>query len=134
MPKFKLAILAAAIFLSAGSFTQDCEYQQGVDAYLQGDYVRAADHYYKAATAGHAKAQNNLAAMYFMGQGVTEDALNAQMWAEIAHSNGVNSAKGFKIVFAAELNDVEVKLASALAHECKSSGYSFCGMKAYASN
>lgn len=134
MSKFRLAILAAAISLSAGSFTQNSDYQQGVEAFLKGDYVRAADHYYKAATNGHAEAQNNLAAMYYMGQGVTEDAISARMWADLAHANGVASAKGFRTVFATELSDVEVQLASALAQECLSSGYSFCGMKAYASN
>jgi TPR repeat protein len=134
MLNFKFSVLAAAMFLSAGSLTHDSSYQQGVDAFLSGEYLRAANHYYMAATNGHAMAQNNLAAMYYMGQGVKEDPVSAYMWAGLALENGISSAGNFQAVFAADMSATEVKLATALTHECVSSGYSFCGLKAYASN
>jgi TPR repeat protein len=88
----------------------------------------------KAAHNNHAMAQNNLAAMYYMGQGVTEDSISAHMWAELAYSNGVGSARKFRNVFAAKMSSADVELATALARECVRSEYSFCGLKSYASN
>ena len=42
--------------------------------------VDAASWYAKSAAAGHAKAQNNLGAMYFDGRGVNQDVAQALLW------------------------------------------------------
>ncbi len=53
------------------------------------DYATARKWYEKAAAQGHAKAQNNLGAMYANGEGVRQDRRTAKEWFGKACDNGV---------------------------------------------
>ena len=61
--------------------------EQG-DATAQHNYEKAAFWYRKAAEQGHADAQNNLAARYATGTGVTKDLAEALKWYRAAAAQG----------------------------------------------
>lgn len=55
--------------------------------------IKAVELYRQAAEQGHAKAQNNLGACYYNGDGVTKDIHEAFKWFEMAANNGNEKAK-----------------------------------------
>ena len=64
-------------------------------AYLGGDGVEkndtlAAKWFVEAAMRGDALAQDRLARLYFLGQGVTRDISAALLWLTLAERNGMN--------------------------------------------
>lgn len=52
------------------------------------DYGKAVEWYAKSANQGDAKAQHNLGAMYYNGQGVKKDTKTAKLWFGKACDNG----------------------------------------------
>ncbi len=62
------------------------------------DYAETAKWYRKAAEQGHAYAQSNLGLMYYIGEGVPQDLLQAHMWYNIADAlGGEDAQKGREI-------------------------------------
>ena len=51
----------------------------------------------RAARQGHASAQNNLASLYFTGEGVITDSVEAWKWYEIARRNLQGDAQGIAL-------------------------------------
>ena len=83
----KTLILAAVVaFMPLGAFSQD--FQAGADAYERGDYETALREWRPLAEQGYAPAQNNLALMYYHGQGVTQDYAEAVRWYRKAAEQG----------------------------------------------
>ena len=54
--------------------------EEGKQAYRQGDYARALEEFLPLATAGDATVQNQVAAMYYIGQGTAQDPAQAAEW------------------------------------------------------
>ena len=57
------------------------------------DYKKAVKWYRKAAQQGYARAQYNLATMYYQGYGVLKNEITARAWDLIATMNGLKQAK-----------------------------------------
>ncbi|EHJ49623.1 Sel1 domain protein repeat-containing protein [Solidesulfovibrio carbinoliphilus subsp. oakridgensis] len=54
--------------------------EEGKQAYRDGDYARALEEFLPLATAGDATVQNQVAAMYYIGQGTSQDLAQAAEW------------------------------------------------------
>ncbi len=84
-PKAKLAGVALIVALCAG-FTLGLTapawagFNEGVDAYIRGDYATALREWRPLAEQGYASAQNNLGLIHEKGQGVPQDYAKAVRW------------------------------------------------------
>ena len=76
------------------SGTASADFQKGLDAYNAGDYATALREWRPLANRGNARAQNNLGHMYYNGEGVPQDDVEAVKWFRLAADQGNNSAKG----------------------------------------
>ena len=83
-------------------------------AYDVGDYATAFRKWRPLAKQGNAKAQSRLAAMYYMGLGVTQDYAKALKWSRKAAEQGVAIAQTFVGVIYAEGRGVSQDYAEAL--------------------
>jgi TPR repeat protein len=72
---------------SEGAHRLALVYAQGLAGTPRND-GRAVELFEKAATAGHARAQLNLGILYFRGQGVARDLVQARAWLEKAAASG----------------------------------------------
>ncbi len=92
-PKAKLASLALIAALYAG-FTLGptapawAGVDEGVAAFMRGDYATAFREWRPLAEQGNASAQNNLGGMYGQGLGVTQDYVQALQWYRKAAEQG----------------------------------------------
>lgn len=73
---------------------------------IDGDYKDAAREFLPLAEENHTQAQYYLGTMYFKGQGVSQDNVQAYIWATIATANG----KGLSRKRAAELRGKLLKI------------------------
>jgi TPR repeat protein len=80
----------------------------------------------KAAEQGYAKAQSNLGAMYYSGNGVLQDTIAAHMWFNIAAANGNKDAAKNRDIAAGKLSSADIVEAQKRAKRCMSSGYKDC--------
>ncbi len=72
-----LPLTIFALFLTT---LAHADFQDGGDAYLQGDYATALKEFQEAAVQGHRQAQANLGFMYHYGRGVLQDDAQARKW------------------------------------------------------
>ena len=88
------AVLAICLWLTSSScVVWHSYYNDGIDAYDQGDYAMALRHWHRAAAEqNHANAQYNLGVMYREGEGVPRDYVAAYMWFTLAAERGNNNA------------------------------------------
>ena len=100
-------------------------YQKGNRDGFQ-DYKKAVKWYTLAAEQGHADAQSNLGAFYGLGLGVLQASVNAHMWANIAASNGEESAIELRNIIAKEMTPSQLENAQDLARECVAKDYKGC--------
>ena len=89
MPSFKhifILIFATVIFtpLSLGAN----EFDQAVEDYNNGGYIKALNAFYSLAKEDNAKAQYNVGLIYANGLGVKRDVAEAQKWYEKAAKQG----------------------------------------------
>ena len=91
-------------------------YREGYNG-TRKDYGEAFKWYSKAAEQGYAKAQNNLAVLYAMGQGVPQDYKQAHAWFSVAAANGYSNATKGRDMAAAELTPAGKEEAQALASQ-----------------
>ena len=82
------AIFFAFAFLCACQASGSSIYNQGVEAYENKDYTKAAELYQKAADQGHVRAEFNLGFLYQTGQGLPLDRVLSYAWATLAIKNG----------------------------------------------
>lgn len=68
-------------------------YKTAYMAYDRGDFELAADMYKRLAASGHSRAQNDLAFLYEIGQGVPQDLAKAAMWYRKAAEQGHGPAQ-----------------------------------------
>ncbi len=81
------SLLTIAVVAVAGP------YEDGVAAYVRGDYVTALRLIRPFADQGMAAAQNNLGFMYYKGQGLPQDYAEAAKWFHLAADQGYAPAQ-----------------------------------------
>ena len=81
------ASLAAALALAAPA-TAAADYEAGQKAYAAADYKRTMSEWRPLAETGDARAQVGVARMYELGQGVSEDPVEAIRWYRMAAEQG----------------------------------------------
>ncbi len=75
----KRLALAAALFFALAAPTW-AGFDEGIAAYLGGDYATATQEFEKLAEEGHAGAQFSLGVMYFNGEGTPPNYAEAMKW------------------------------------------------------
>ena len=91
-PQIKWTI-AGAIFLCLiqnSLFAED--FESGLNAYQEGDFLTARENWIKSAQMGDTQAQYRLGLMLANGEGGTRDVVAAYAWLSIAARNGVSAA------------------------------------------
>lgn len=83
---FATALAAAWIFF--GAVPARAGLDEGIQAYRAGDYAKALEEFLPLATAGDAAVQNQVAAMYYIGQGTPQDFAKAADWFRKAAAAG----------------------------------------------
>ena len=81
-------IIATALLVVCASVAAAADFDAGVAAYNQGDYVAALDEFRPLAEQGDADAQYNLGVMYGHGKGVPQDFAEAAVWYRKAAEQG----------------------------------------------
>jgi TPR repeat protein len=69
------------------------DFETGMDAYNRGDYATVLNDLRPLAEQGDANAQNNLGVLYYNGQGVPQDYVQARQWFEKAAAQGEANAQ-----------------------------------------
>ena len=88
----KLCLVVALTFGSA-HLALSADFDKGVAAWEGGDYETALHEWTPLAEQGDASAQYNLGALYFNGQGVTQDYAAALKWYTLAAEQGSNESQ-----------------------------------------
>ena len=83
--RFILTIIAF-VLMATPSWGGD--FDKGMDAYNNGDYATALEEWTPLAERGDPYAQNNLALMYYYGEGVLQDYQTAAKWYTLAAEQG----------------------------------------------
>jgi len=112
------ATLASAVLalsfsppLTAGPF------EDGMAAYDKGDHSTAMRYWRGLADQGNPAAQSNLALMYFKGQGVPRDYVQAYMWLNICGAKGDSGCVDQRDLLAQKLKGKQLAAAQRLASE-----------------
>lgn len=90
MWKASLFALVLAMFSTSPAWS---DFDDGVEAYMRGDYDLALDRFSELAEHGHSGAQYNLGLMYNRGYGVEQDMYEAVVWWRRAAVQGHISAQ-----------------------------------------
>ena len=103
-------------------------FSEGVAAYQRGDYATAFREFRPLAELGNAKAQNNLGFMYYNGQGVTQDYVQAHMWFNLAASSfppgkDRDTAVKYRDSVAKRMTRAQISKAQKLARDWKAKKY-----------
>lgn len=121
--------MAFAICISAASLTRVSAYadfEEGLEAYNNGDYARALAEMKSSAEQGHAGAQCNLGFMYGNGEGVAQDYAYAYMWFNIASSNGNDQSVASRDSVRDKLTSKQIEQSQEMARDFLNSGYVGC--------
>jgi len=86
--RFVCPVLSLLILSVPATAQEYWNYKTAHTAYDRGDFALAADMYKRLATDGHMRAQNDLAFMYEVGQGVMPNPGKAAMWYHKAAEQG----------------------------------------------
>jgi len=87
----KHRVLAIILFFLALPALAD--FQEGIEAFNQGDYQKALEAWRPLLEAGDPRAQNNLGSMYDYGLGVPQDYIEAEHWYRLAAEQGNATAQ-----------------------------------------
>jgi len=85
--------LTIAVLLGSAGMSWGADYQRGLIAYSNWDYVTAFREWEPLARQGHPGAQQKLGLLYFSGQGVPQNYETALMWWKLAAKQGNLSAR-----------------------------------------
>jgi uncharacterized protein len=88
---FIVALFAG--FVTASTATARDNFKTGSTAYAVGLYGSAARHWLALAEKGHPPAQYNVGRMFYYGQGMRRDRIEAYKWFLIARDNGVQRSE-----------------------------------------
>jgi hypothetical protein len=93
-------------------------YKRGLEAFYRGDYVAAAEEYRFAAEKEHSEAQHHLGYMYFRGEGVQQDYVQAYMWLTVAAAGSERSAEENRdLEVSPKMTPAQIAAAQKLARE-----------------
>ncbi len=120
MTSQKIAIGLVAVALFVGSMTAHAaDFDAGHKAYDRGDYTTALRIFRQLADQGDAKAQASLGGMYFFGQGVTQDYVQAHMWYNVAAAKGEKLGRKNRDLLAKLMTPAQIAEAQRLTREWK---------------
>ena len=91
MMKRLIPIILILVLMSAPAYADD--FQDGWDAYYQGEYKTALEKWKPLAELGDALAQYNLGQMYRQGKEVSQDYQEAFRWYRLAAEQGIAEAQ-----------------------------------------
>lgn len=91
MKRLILTLLTTLLLSSFGA--RAGPYEDGIAAYLRGDYATAMGMLRSLAEQGNAGAQSTLGLMYDIGHGVVQDSAEAAKWYRLAAAQGDKSAQ-----------------------------------------
>ena len=116
-----VALLVTCLWLTSSSCVVWHSYfNDGIDAYDQGDYETALRHWHRAAAEqDHANAQNNLGSMYKEGEGVPRDYVEAYMWFTLAAERGSKRASNNRDRIAKQMTSGQIAEAQRRARDWK---------------
>lgn len=93
IPQQLFTFLTVFLFLFSGPAHVQADYEDGLIASRQGDYITAFREFRSLAENGHAKSQRQLGIMYEMGLGVKKDYPEAREWYQKAAIKGDTEAQ-----------------------------------------
>ncbi len=88
MPRIPAAIALLVLTALFSTASAEAGLKAGREAYLAGDYETAFREFLPLAEAGDVISQNQIAAMYYQGQGVAQDYAKAAQWFRRAAERG----------------------------------------------
>ena len=88
MKKKMKCLITALLLLFQSSPVYADDFQDGMDAFNNGDYKTAFEKWKPLAELGYGRPQNNLGGMYYNGQGVTQDHKEALKWYRLSADQG----------------------------------------------
>lgn len=127
-------VLAVLFFFAAGAVKAD-DLANANLAFDKKDYARAFDLYEPLAHSGISQAQSALGSMYYFGNGVSRNWIQADMWFSLAarsRSATAIVADTNRRILERLMPIAEVKLAANMADECLASRFARCGLTRYA--
>ena len=90
------------------------------------NYRHGVKWYTLAAEQGNALAQYNLGRLYYLGKGVPQNLVYAQMWAKHASSNGFEMGTELSELLTELMTENQIKEAHRLGKECEIKKYKGC--------
>ncbi|MDX1485983.1 MAG: hypothetical protein R3229_16045 [Alphaproteobacteria bacterium] len=111
----RLSALALAVLVAVPATAQD--FGGGLAAYNRGDYAGAVKEWRPLAETGHAKAQFNMAMLYFKGEGVPHDHVTGYMWFRLSLTHGYQGAAQGIAVASESMTQAEIAEGEKLARE-----------------
>ncbi len=115
--RYATMLLAVVVVLVATPAWADSD--DGLAAYLQGDYATALKEWRPLAAQGHAEAQYNLGVMYYRGYGVTKDNVQAHLWVSLAAAQGNEIGRKLRDSLAKKMTPAQLADAQRLARKWK---------------
>jgi TPR repeat protein len=125
-PLIAAMVLFAAAQMLAPAGAAAGPWEDGVAAYVRGDYVPAVQLLRPLAQQGNAKAQGVLGMMYRKGQGVTKSTSHAFMWLSLASARGNARAKVELHDMSRSMSAEELAHAREMMQACEASNYRSC--------
>ena len=110
-----LILLILLIALPTMSWSAD--FEKGLEAYETGDYETTLKEFRAVADQGEVAAQNSLGLMYYKGQDVPENYIQAYMWASLAAAQSDEDAVEGLEILEKKMTPVQVAEAQRLARE-----------------
>jgi len=113
-PLFTIALLLS---ISATPALAVDRFSSGTNAYSTGLYSAAARHWMGLAEKGHGPAQYNIGRMFYYGQGVARDPVEAYKWFLLANNSGVKRSRDASEMLGDKLTSRQIAEATIRARE-----------------
>ncbi len=111
------AIIAVFLLAALAGTAVAGPFDDAFSAHERGDYTVALREFRALAEQGHAEAQYRLAFMYYDGDGVTPDYVQAHMWFILADAQGIKYANDYRDAAAEFMTRANIAEAQKLARE-----------------
>jgi len=115
----RVLMLIVALIVSGSVPAVAGPFEDAVAAYNKGDYATALRLWRPLAEQGNADAQSNLGTMYYKGQGLTQDYVQAHMWWNLSAAQGEPGAAKNRDLVARTMTPTMIGEAQKLAREWK---------------
>lgn len=114
---FRACVCAAALSLMSLSGTAKADFELGMKYYEQSNFEKAFYEFQQAAKFGDLAAQYNLGVMYFRGEFVSKDSIQAYAWLALAAQDAEYKERGLHLQIYKGLSDERKKSADLLYQE-----------------